>query len=174
MPVYLNTIDDFSKLEDYKSVLIVPCRFCPAASMAVSKKAPYFQPFTNLLKTPAYEQYLDTVQTKLEKRGIRTDVFKSYLPHQFVVCMWTARRRKKLSKVARNYDAVLVMGCEAALDTVQDSIDPSAAQVFQGMRTAGIMSIKPHFHAPCDISLELNRITPLLHDGNNDEAWVRL
>ena len=42
MPVYLNEIDDFSKLGKYKSVLIVPCRFCPAASLAVSKKAPIF------------------------------------------------------------------------------------------------------------------------------------
>jgi hypothetical protein len=174
MPVYLNEIDDFSKLGNYKSVLIVPCRFCPAASLAVSKKAPYFQPLKNLLKTPSYEQYLDTVQTKLEKRGIQTDVFKSYLPHQFVVCMWTGRRRKKLRKVARNYDAVLVMGCEAALDTVQDAIDASFSRVFQGMRTEGIMSIKPLLQAPCNVSLELNRITPLLHDGNNDEAWVRL
>jgi len=174
MPVYLNEIDDFSELEAYNSVLIVPCRFCPAASIAVSRKEPYFQPLSSLLKTPSFEQYLDTVQTKLEKRGIRTNVFKSYLLHQFVVCMWTARRRKKLRKVARNYDAVLVIGCEAALDTVQDSIDAYASQVFQGMRTEGIMSIKPIIQMPCNVSLELNRITPLLHNSNNEEAWTRL
>lgn len=174
MPVYLNAIEDFSELKKFESVLIVPCRFCPAASLAVSRKAPYFKFLPHFLKTPSYEQYLDTVRSTLADMGIRTAVFKSYLPHQFVVCMWTTRRRAKLKSVARNYDAVLVMGCEAALDTVQDSIDASASQVFQGMRTEGIMSIKPHFQAPCNISLELNRVTPLLHDSQHAEAWIRL
>ena len=146
----------------------------PGGQFGGKQKGPYFQPLTNLLKTPSYEHYLDTVQAKLEKRGIRSDVFKSHLLHQFVVCMWTARRRKHLRKVARNYEAILVMGCEAALDTVQDSIDASFSRVFQGMRTEGIMSIKPLLHPPCDISLELNRVTPLLHDGKNDAAWVCL
>jgi len=174
MPVYLNAIEDFSELNEFKAVLIVPCRFCPAASLAVSKKAPYLKLLTNYFKTPSYEQYLDTVQSTLEDMGIKTGVFKSYLPHQFVLCTWTTRRRVKLKKVARKYDAVLVMGCEAALDTVQDSIDASVCQVFQGMRTEGMMSIKPLFQAPCNVSLELNRITPLLHNSNNEEAWIRL
>ena len=79
MPVYLHEIDDFSELETCKSVLIVPCRFCPAASLAVGKKAPYFQPLRSLLRTPVYEQYLEKVRTKMQKRGIRTKVFKSCL-----------------------------------------------------------------------------------------------
>lgn len=174
MPVYLNAIKDFSELAKFKSVLIVPCRFCPAASLAVSRQAPYFKFFSSFLKTPSYEHYLDTVQANLKSKGLKTDVFKSYLPHQFVVCMWTSRRRRKLSKVARNYDAVLVMGCEAAVDTVQDSIDSTASRVFQGMRMSGIMSIKPLFQAPCNVSLELNRITPLLHKSDNSETWTRL
>jgi hypothetical protein len=174
MPVYLHATNDFSGLAKFKSVLIVPCRFCPAASLAVSRRAPYFDFFPNFLKTPAYEQYLGSVESTLVNMGIKTRTFKSYLPHQFVTCMWTRRRRAKLRQVARNYEAVLVMGCEAALNTVQDAIDSAASRVFQGMRTEGIMSIKPLFHLPCSVSLELNRITPLLHKRNNDDAWERL
>jgi len=174
MPVYLTEVDDFSKLEEFKSVLIVPCRFCPAASLAVKTKTPYFAFLKHLLKTPAYEEYVETVQTKLESMGLETNIFRSYLPHQFVVCMWTDRRRQKLRDVAQNYDAVLVMGCEAALDTIHDSIDPAICQVFQGMRTQGIMSIKPLFGLPCDVSLELNRITPLLHQTDQPVVWSRL
>ena len=47
MPVYLKHINDFSELERVESVLIVPCRFCPAASMAVRKNAPYFEVLKN-------------------------------------------------------------------------------------------------------------------------------
>lgn len=41
MPVYLKDINAFPELESFKSVLIVPCRFCPAASVAVRRNHPY-------------------------------------------------------------------------------------------------------------------------------------
>lgn len=174
MPVYLNDINDFSELGKFNAVLIVPCRFCPAASMAVKKKKPYFEFMTNLFKTRSYEEYIETVKSKLENMGIKADIFESHLLHQFVVCMWTSRRRNKLKRHARAYDAVAVLGCEAAVDTVYDSIDSTACHVFQGMRTEGIMSIKPIFNMPCNVSLELNRITPLLHQAKSVEPWTRL
>ena len=174
MPVYLKDIHEFSALERFGSVLIVPCRFCPAASLAVRRNAPYFEFLKKFLKTASYEQYIETIQSNLEKKGVKTDIFKSYLPHQFVVCMWTSRRRKKLMKCARNYDAVVVMGCEAAVQTIHDSIESTSCKMFQGMRTEGIMSIKPGFHFPCNISLELNKVTPLLHQAKNSEPWVCL
>jgi len=37
MPIYLKDKSEFPELERFKSVLIVPCRFCSAASMAVRK-----------------------------------------------------------------------------------------------------------------------------------------
>lgn len=174
MPVYLKDITEFSELERFGSVLIVPCRFCPAASLAVRRNAPYFEFLKNFLKTAVYEQYLETVRSDLQKKGVQTDIFKSYWPHQFVVCMWTSRRRKKLMKCARNYDAVVVMGCETAVQTIHESIESPFCKVFQGMRTEGIMSIKPLFHFPCNISLELSRVTPLLHLTANSEPWVCL
>ena len=88
--------------------------------------------------------------------GARTDIFRSYLLHQFVVCMWTSRRRKKIRTLAESYDAIVVLGCEAAVDTIQDSIETASCRVFQGMRTEGIMSVRPRFHWPLCISLELN------------------
>ena len=174
MPVLLNEINDLSELEKFKSVLIVPCRFCPAASSAVKRNAPYFEFFKTFLTTASYEEYIEDVQSKLEKRGVKTDIFKSYLPHQFVVCMWTSRRRKKIMRCAKNYDVIVVLGCEAAVDTICDSVDMASCKVFQGMRTEGIMSIKPSFHFPGNIVLELNRVTPLVHQGQTSEPWLRL
>ena len=174
MPVYLKDIDEFQKLEKFESILIVPCRFCPAASMAVRKNEPYVEFFKKFLRTASYEEYIETARSDLEKNGGRVDVFKSHWPHQFVVCMWTSRRRKKLMKRAMKYDALVVMGCEAAAETVFDSVKSTSCKVFQGMRTEGIMSIKPLFRRPGNIWLQLNSVTPILHPENNPDSWVRL
>jgi hypothetical protein len=174
MPVYLQDISEFPELEIFKSVLIVPCRFCPAASMAVRRNKPYFELFWRFLKTDSYEQLIETIKSNLEKKGVKTDVFKSKWIHQFVVCMWTSRRRKKLLERASNYEALLVMGCEAAVQTIHDSVKSTSCKVFQGMRSEGIMTVKPSFHLPCDISLELTNIIPLVHQTRNSVPWVSL
>jgi hypothetical protein len=85
MPVYLEDINEFPELEGFKSVLIVPCRFCPAASMAVRRDKPYIEFFWKFLKTASYEQLIETIKSNLSNKGIKTDVFKSNLLHQFVV-----------------------------------------------------------------------------------------
>ena len=174
MPVYLKEIDNFQALENFGAVLIVPCRFCPAASFAAGKNKPYFEFLRKFLKTAAYEQYIEAMRSDLEKKGVKSDVFKSRLPHQFVVCMWSARRRKHLLRRALNYDALIVLGCEAAVQTIYDSVKTTSCKVFQGMRTEGIMSIQPRFHLPCNLSLRLNSITPLLHQREAPDPWIRL
>lgn len=81
MPVYLKDVNDFPELESLKSVLMIPCRFCPAASMAVRKNRPYFEFLRTFLKTASYEELIDTIKSNLEEKGVKTDVFRSYLPH---------------------------------------------------------------------------------------------
>ncbi len=174
MPVYLKDIYEFEKLEQFKSILIVPCRFCPAASLAVRNNTSYFSIFRDNLKTAAYERYIETMKSELEKRGVTVDVFKSRMLHQFVVCMWTSRRRKKLAKQAKNYEALIVLGCEAAVQTILDSFETPSCQVVQAMRNEGIMSILPRFQFPDRIILELNSITPLLHQRKAPETWMRI
>ena len=174
MPVYLKDIDEFPELESFKSVLIIPCRFCPAASMAVRTNRPYFEFLRRFFKTVSYEELIETIKSKLEKKGIKTDVFKSRWLHQFVVCMWTSSRRKKLLKRARKFEALVVLGCEAAADTIHDAVKSTSCKVFQGMRSEGIMSIQPLFHMPCNISLELNNVTPLVHRAEHSVPWISL
>ncbi len=174
MPVYLKDIYDFEKLEQFASVLIIPCRFCPAASLAVRNNEPYFKFFRDILQAAVYERYIEKMRSELETRGVKSDVFKSHLPHQFVVCMWTARRRKKLMKQSQHYDALVVLGCEAAVQTILDSCDTAPFQVVQGMRNEGIMSILPRFQLPDRITLQLNSITPLKYRKQGSETWMRL
>lgn len=163
MPFYLDAPDIVQEVVKYKSVLIVPCRFCPAASMAVRNNEPYLEIFRRVLKTDPYERLIKTMKSDFEKRGLRTGIFKSRLLHQFVLCMWTTRRRRKLRERAGQFEAVVVMGCEAAVQTVRNTLDSTTCQVIQGMNSEGIMSVQPRLAMPCNLSLELEGVTPYIH-----------
>ena len=174
MPIYLKEKSEFPELEKFESVLIVPCRFCPAASMAVRREKPYFEFLRRFLKTDSYEKLIDTIKSNLAKKGVKSNVFRSRWIHQFVICMWTSRRRKKLLKQARKYEAVVVLGCEAAVQTIHDALETTSCKVFQGMRSEGIMTITPSFDLPGNISLKLDKIIPLVHQDKNRLPWVTL
>lgn len=161
MPFMFSTNEDLSELSEYKSVLIVPCRFCPAASSAVKNNKPYLEVFRRFLKTGAYEEYVETLRSRLEEQGVRTSVFRSRLIHQFVLCMWTSRRRKRLLKSARNFEALLVLGCEAAVQTVRGAVGSASCAVVPGLESEGVMSIRPRLGLPCNLSLELESVSPL-------------
>lgn len=159
MPFIFKKYRDKSEYYQFDSVLIVPCRFCPAASSAVRNNEPYIEFFRRLMKTDSYERYIESLKSGLEEKGIKADIFRSRLIHQFVLCMWTSRRRKKLMKHAEKYDAVIVLGCEAAVQTVRDSIGPTSCEVIQALESEGVMSIQPRFSFPANVSLELESIT---------------
>lgn len=165
MPFHLETIKDISKFSQFKSVLIIPCRFCPAASFSVSNNEPYIEPFRKFLKTDSYERYIKYLKSKFEEKGIKTDVFKSRIIHQFVLCMWTSRRRKKLLERAKKYEALIVLGCEAAVQTIRNAVKSTSCKVYQGLETKGVMSIQPRFNLAGKIFLELESLTPLLLSG---------
>jgi hypothetical protein len=68
MPFIFNIDENISKLAQFKSVLIVPCRFCPAASSAVKNNKPYFEFLRKFLKTDSYERYIESLKSNLEER----------------------------------------------------------------------------------------------------------
>lgn len=160
MPFYLKEADILPEIAGLSSVLIVPCRFCPAASLAVKEDKPYFEPFRRLLRTEAYESYIQDLKSRLEQKGIETDVFDSKLPHQFVACMWTERRRKAFARRASQFDAVLVLGCEAAVATMRDALGSTDCKVIGGMEEEGIMNVVPVVSFPGKLSLEVKGISP--------------
>jgi len=158
--MYLLERDVSSELDGVGSALVVPCRFCPAATAAVRGNQPYFEPLTRLLRTASYERQLRELRRRLEERGIQSASFESRLPHQYALCMWSSRRRTRLLERARRFDAVLVMGCEAAFKTVRSCVEPAGCRVIQGMASEGIMSVRPRWSAPGRIFLDLEGVTP--------------
>ncbi len=176
MPFYLKDRDISSDIAKIHSVLIVPCRFCPAASLAVREDKPYLEPFRKFFRTPSYESYIRVLKSRLESEGIRTGVFDSKLPHQFVLCMWTSGRRKELARHAVGYDALIVLGCDAAVETARSCTKSNDCRVIPGMEAEGIMNVIPNFQFPFNIRLQVSNVTKvctpslnLIADGSRQD-----
>jgi hypothetical protein len=173
MPFFLKDRDISADIAEVDSVLIVPCRFCPAASLAVREKKPYLELFRTFLRTAAYEKHIKKRKSQLEQAGIKASVFDSKLPHQFVVCMWTSRRRQELRRRASEYDAVMVLGCDAAVKAARDCTQSTSCKVISGMEVDGIMNVMPSIQFPGKISLEVTGVTRVLeHPSGTAEQEV--
>jgi hypothetical protein len=168
MPFYLKELDIVPQLAELRSVLIVPCRFCPAASLAVREKKPYIELFRKFLRTEAYESFIQDLKRRLRNKGIRTAVFYSKLPHQFVVCMWTYGRRRKLAKRAAEFEGVVVLGCDSAVESVRAALSSTDCRVIQGMEVEGIMDVIPTVSFPFNISLEVKGITSVKRESQKN------
>jgi len=77
------------------------------------------------------------------------------------MCMWTSGKRKKLQKCAEQYDAVIVLGCDSAIETVRDAVKSTGRKVIEGMEVAGIMNAQIRFHLPGNVSFENCMIVPI-------------
>lgn len=160
MPIYLKEVDIVPEVAKFQSALIVVCRFCPAASLAVANNQPFMEFFRRLLKTESYEQLINNMQSQLEKEGVKTGVFKGSILN-YLICMWTSGKRAELLRRASEYEAVVVMGCEAAYEGVKDMIKSTDCQVFRGMESEGVMNVIPKLQWPFNISLELFSVTQM-------------
>jgi len=165
MPFYLKESDSLPQLAGLHTVLIVPCRFCPAASLAVRERKPYIELFRRCLRTEAYESFIAALKRRLEDQGIKAVIFKSRLLHQFVACMWTSRRRRDLATRAAEFDGVVVLGCDAMVDAVRDSVKSTGCRVIQGMEIEGLMNVVPTVSFPLNLSLELKGVTCIGNGG---------
>jgi len=74
--------------------------------------------------------------------------------------MWPSGRRKKLRKYAKQYQAVIVLGCKSAAETVRDSIGSTDCKVIEGMEAIGFTNARLKFRLPCKVSFEDCKIIP--------------
>jgi len=161
MPIHFNDLDVVSEAAGLRSALIVPCNMCPAATVAIREKKPFMQLFRSLLKSLPFEQYLMRLQSRLKEQGVNTEIFRSNFYHQWFMCMWTSAQRKKLQKAAKKHEAVIVLGCDSATETVKDSVKTNGCKVIEGMEMSGIMNATLKLHFPCNIVFEDCRIVPI-------------
>jgi hypothetical protein len=168
MPIHFSDRDVASEVEGMNSALIVPCIMCPAATVAVREKEPFLQLFKSLFKSAPLERYIEALQSRLADKGVRTEVFKSRIYHQWFMCIWTAGRREKLRQRASAHDAVIVLGCDSATETVREAADASSCKVIEGMKVSGIINGQLGFRFPGDIVFDSCRIVPI--SGHEQEA----
>ena len=170
MPIHFNDLDVISETTGLKSALIVPCNMCPAATVAVREKKPFMQFFRSFLKSLPFEQYIGRLQSRLREHGVYAKVFRSNLYHQWFMCMWTSAQRKKLQSTAKQYDAVIVLGCESATETVRDAVKLTDCKVIEGMEVTGIMNATLKFYLPCNVSFENCRTIPISQQNKEEIA----
>ena len=170
MPLHFNDLDVVSEVAGLRSALIVPCNMCPAITVAVREKQPFMQFFRSFLRSAPFEQYIRVLQSRLREEGVTTEVFKSNFIHQWFLCMWPSGQRKKLQKYAKQYEAVIVLGCDSATVTVRDLVKSS--KVIEGMEVAGIMNAKLRFHLPGNISFENCEVIPINRQKKDEVITV--
>lgn len=153
MPLHLEPVDVFAKLGDFSSLLIVSCPVCPPVSLAMQKGTPFIELFKNGIKTGAFERYVKEIRKPLEQRGVRTGVFSAYVPCP-TMCLWTQGQRDRLLKRAKDYEAVLVLGCNSATLTTQQALKDTDCQIVQGMRMTGLTNATVSFQFPLTVNLE--------------------
>jgi hypothetical protein len=168
MPIHLEDLDVVSEVDGLRSALIVPCNLCPAVTVAVREEKPFMQFFRSFLRSAPFEQYIKALQSRLREKGVSTSVFRSNLYHQWFVCAWTAGRRKKLQRCAREYDAVVVLGCDSTTETVREAVKSTDCKVIEGMTVGGIMNAQLRFHLPCNLSFDNCRTVPISGQKRRD------
>jgi hypothetical protein len=161
MPIHLDDVDVVSEVAGLSSALIVPCNMCPAITVAVRENEPFMQLFSTFLRSAPFEEHIKALQSQLAEHGVATTVFRSNIPYQWFLCMWTAGRRAKLGQDAHQHDAVIVLGCDSATATVRDAVKNTDAKVIEGMEVVGFLNARMRLRAPFNVSFEDCRMVPM-------------
>ncbi len=73
-----------------------------------------------------------------------------------MMCLWTEWQRSRFLKRARDYEAVLVLGCDSANYTAQEVLRSTDCQVIQGMRMIGTTNATLKVQFPLTIELDMH------------------
>lgn len=161
MPMHLEDVDVLPETAGLRSALIVPCNMCPAVTVAVNEGKPFMQLFRSLLRSPPFERHIEALRSRLREHGVHTKVFRSRLYHHWFMCMWPAGRRKKLEREAKHFDAVIVLGCDTATETVREAAAASGCRVIEGMAFGGLTNARLRLRWPAEVTFADCKVIPL-------------
>jgi len=153
MPIYLEPVDISHQLKEFASVLIVFCPICPPISLSMQKHSACLELSKRGFKSVAFQDHVRSIRESLEDFGIKTGVFSTYMPCP-TMCLWTRGQRERLRKLAENYEAAVVLGCDTARYTARQALQDTDCQVFQAMRMTGLTNAIVKFRFPMTVTLE--------------------
>jgi hypothetical protein len=119
----------------------------------MQRNAPFIEFFKHGIKTDAFERYIKDIREPLQQRGVRTAVFSMYAPCP-TMCLWTQGQRDRFRKRAKDYEAVIVLGCDTARHTAQQALKDTDCQIIQAMRVTGLTNATVKFRFPLTVTLE--------------------
>jgi hypothetical protein len=163
MPIHFHDVDITPEVSGLESALIVPCIMCPAVTVAIREQKPLMRFFRSPFKSAPFEQYLEGLQARLLEHGVKNDVFKSRMYQHWFQCMWSSGRRRKLAERAKNYDAVIVLGCDSATETIKDAVELTGCKVIEAMEVGGLTNARLKISFPDKVSFEDVKIVPMPH-----------
>lgn len=161
MPIHFHDVDLTEEISGLKSALIVPCVMCPSVTVSIREQKPLMRFLRSPFKSAPFEQYLEALQSRLLENGVVSDVFNSRLYQNWFLCMWSAGRRRKLQARAKNYEAVIILGCDSATETIREAVKSSGCKVIEAMKVGGLTNAKIKFSFPDKVSLEGVKIIPM-------------
>jgi hypothetical protein len=153
MPINLELKDVSADLGGISSALIAYCPVCPQISLAMQTDSPWIELFKSGLKTGALENHIEDMRDSLEQRGIQTGVFTLRLPLP-TMCLWTKGQRNRLLKRAKAYEAVIVLGCDSARFTAEQTLRSAGCRVVQAMKMIGITNATVRYQFPMTLDLQ--------------------
>ena len=155
MPVNLTPKDVSAELAEFNSVLIASCPVCPPMCVAMQNDAPFIEFFKHGIKTEAFEAYIQSIRDSLTKRGVRTGVFSIHTPTP-MMCLWTERQRSRFLNRARDFEAVLVLGCDSGTVSAKDALKDTDCRVVQALDMNGVVNATTTIRFPFVISMKPN------------------
>ena len=153
MPVNLTPRDVSSELEGFNSVLIASCPVCPPMCLAMQEEEPFIEFFKHGIKTPAFEDHIESIRDSLTERGVRTDVFSIHTPTP-MMCLWTKRQRARLRKRAEGFEAALIMACDSGTESAKDAVKDMGCEVIQSLDMDGVINATTSIHFPLTVVME--------------------
>ena len=165
MPFYLKETDVVPELAGCRSALIVVCRFCPATSISLTRGEPYLDLWRGFPNTRPFEDHVADLRRRLAEQGLETEVFRGNLLN-FMTCIWSTKLRRELRDTARRYETAVVLGCDAACDSVRDILAPTDCRVVHGMWSEGVWDATPQVKWPGRVSFDLVSVTPMVRPAD--------
>ena len=129
--------------------------------MAAREGKPFLRLFNSFIRSAPFEHYMKRIQSELDRQDINTKLYRSLF-----LCMWPAGKRKKLEQRARSYDAIVVLACDSAAETVRDAVKSCGCKVIKGMEVAGITNVKMSFSLPCNVSFKEAKMVAISQQRN--------